>query len=41
MQHLRCSTREEVPLYWAGMQNNLGVALASLGEAGEPDTDSP
>ena len=25
-------TRERVPLYWAGTQNNLGVALRTLGE---------
>jgi tetratricopeptide (TPR) repeat protein len=25
-------TRERVPLYWAGTQNNLGLALSNLGE---------
>ena len=29
---LEVSTRERVPLDWAGTQNNLGTALASLGE---------
>ena len=29
---LEVNTRERVPLNWAGMQNNLGNALAALGK---------
>ena len=28
----RCMTREGVPLSWAMTQNNLGIALQTLGE---------